>query len=47
LQQRLFANDRHNPFDDSQASLFVKLEKLDWGVILDNKSDGYTRDFAC
>jgi hypothetical protein len=26
-----------------QASLFIELEKLDWGSVLDNKSDGHAR----
>jgi hypothetical protein len=34
---------RHNPIDGFQASLLIKLEKLDWGSILDNKSDGHAR----
>jgi hypothetical protein len=32
---------RRNPIDGFQASLLIKLEKLDWGSILDNKSDGH------
>jgi hypothetical protein len=32
---------RHNPTDSFQTSLLFKLEKLDWGSILDNKSDGH------
>ena len=32
---------RHNPIHGFQASLLIKLEKLDWGSILDNKSDGH------
>jgi hypothetical protein len=31
---------RHNPIEGFQVSLLIKLEKLDWGSILDNKSDG-------
>jgi hypothetical protein len=38
---------RHNPNDGFQVSLLIKLlielEKLDWGSILDNKSDGHAR----
>jgi len=34
---------RHNPIDGFQASLLIKLEKLDWGSILDNKSDAHAR----
>jgi hypothetical protein len=34
---------RPNPIDGLQASLLLKLEKLDWGSILDNKSDGHPR----
>jgi len=34
---------RRNPIDGFQASLLIKLEKLDWGSILDNKSDGHAR----
>ncbi len=34
---------RHNPIDGCQASLLIKLEKLDWDSILDNKSDGHAR----
>ncbi len=34
---------RHNPIDGFQASLLIKLEKLDWGSMLDNKSDGHAR----
>jgi hypothetical protein len=34
---------RHNPIDSIQASLLIKLEKLDWSSILDNKSDGHAR----
>ncbi len=34
---------RHNPTDGFQASLLIKLEKLDWGSILDNKSHGHAR----
>jgi len=29
--------------DGFQASLLIKLEKLDWGSILDNESDGHAR----
>jgi hypothetical protein len=28
----------HNPIDGFQASLLIKLERLDWGSILDNKA---------
>jgi len=31
------------PLTGFQASLLIKLEKLDWGSILDNKSDGHAR----
>jgi hypothetical protein len=34
---------RENPSDGFQVSLLIKLEKLDWGSILDNKSDGHAR----
>ena len=34
---------RRNRIDGSQTSLLIKLEKLDWGSILDNKSDGHAR----
>ena len=34
---------RHNPIDGFQASLLIELQKLDWGPILDNKSDGNAR----
>ncbi len=36
-------NNPHNPIEDFQTSLLLKLEKLDWGSILDNKSDGHAR----
>jgi hypothetical protein len=31
------------PIDGLQTSLLIKLEKLDWGSVLDNKSDGHAR----
>ena len=34
---------RHNPLTGFQASLLIKLEKLDWSSILDNKSNGHAR----
>jgi hypothetical protein len=45
LQQQFIKGIRHNPVDDFQPSLLIiiKLEKLDWGSILDNKSDGHAR----
>ena len=43
LQQRSFVIDRHDRIAGFQASLLIKLEKLDWGSILDNESDGHAR----
>jgi len=41
--QDLSPTIRHNPIDGFQVSLLIKLQKLDWGSILDNKSDGHAR----
>jgi hypothetical protein len=39
----IFRRRSYDPIDDFQASFLFKLEKLDWGSILDNKSDGHAR----
>jgi hypothetical protein len=38
-----FLNDHHDPTEGFQTSLLIELEELDWGSILDNKSDGHAR----
>ena len=43
LQQRFFVDDPPDPIDGFQTSLLIKLEKFNWGSILDNKSDGHAR----
>ena len=35
--------DPPNHIDQFQVLLLIELEKLDWGSILDNKSDGHAR----
>jgi hypothetical protein len=41
--QGFFLDDRHDSIDGFQTSLLIELEELDWGSILDNKSDGHAR----
>jgi len=38
---------RYNPIDGFQASLLIKLQKLDWGSILDNKGQKRQIAWAC